>query len=196
MSESAADLPTIHPRDRQEWRTWLEEHHATSSGVWLISFKKGTGQPRVTYDEAVEEALCFGWVDSRSKALDERRSMQLFTPRKPGSTWCRSNKERVAVLIEQGRMARAGLDKVEAAQRDGSWNKLDAIEALTVPPDLEQALAANPVAARHFEAFSNSAKKNILGWIQSAKRPETRRKRIEVTVTLAAQNKNAHLPRQ
>jgi uncharacterized protein YdeI (YjbR/CyaY-like superfamily) len=196
MSEPAADLPTFHARDRQEWRSWLEEHHATSSGVWLISWKKGTGQPRVTYDEAVEEALCFGWVDSRSKALDERRSLQLFTPRKPGSSWCRSNKERVAVLIEQGRMTPAGLDKVETAQRDGSWSRLDAIEALTVPPDLDQALAANPAAAEHFEAFSNSAKKNILGWIQSAKRPETRRKRIEETVTLAAQNMKANQPRQ
>ena len=182
--------------DRRAWREWLEQHHAGSSGVWLIYYKKESGKPRVPYDEAVEEALCFGWVDSRPNVLDDERYMQLFSPRKPGSPWSRLNKRRVERLIAQGLMAPAGMAAIEAAKRDGSWDVYDAIEDLTVPDDLRAALAANDEARAYFDAFSPTSKKNILWWIASARRPETRAKRIEETVRLAAQNIKANHYRQ
>ncbi len=186
----------FYARDRAEWRDWLEQNHAASRGVWLVYYKKGSGRPRVPYGEAVEEALCFGWVDSRPNALDDERYMQLFSPRKPGSPWSKLNKQRVERLTRQGRMAPAGLEKVEAAKRDGSWGKWDAIEELVVPKDLEEALNTDGAAAEHFRAFSASSKKNILWWIESAKRPETRRKRVGETVALAAKNVKANHYRQ
>lgn len=148
------------------------------------------------YAEAVEEALCFGWIDSRPNALDAERAMQLFTPRRAKSPWSRLNKERVARLIRDGRMAPAGLAAVEAARRDGSWDAYDVVEALTIPDDLARALAANAEAEMNFTAFSASSKKNILWWIASAKRPETRARRVAETVELAAQNRKANHWRQ
>ncbi|MDX1991199.1 MAG: YdeI/OmpD-associated family protein [bacterium] len=183
-------------RDRQEWRSWLEANHTTSPGVWLIYYKKNSGQPRVAYDEAVEEALCFGWIDSQPNAIDDERYMQLFSPRKPKSPWSKLNKQRVERLIEQGLMTEAGMKMVEASRADGTWNSYDAIEELTVPDDLAEALAENDDARKHFEAFSPSSRKNILWWIESAKRPETRQKRIDETVRLAAQNIKANHYRQ
>jgi uncharacterized protein YdeI (YjbR/CyaY-like superfamily) len=185
-------LETFYAKDRKEWRAWLERNHQTSPGVWLIYYKKNSGKSRVPYDEAVEEALCFGWIDSRPNALDDERYMQIFSPRKPKSVWSKLNKQRVEALIQQGLMTEAGLQKIELAKQDGSWNKLDAIEELEIPEDLKNALEANEPANTYFNAFSNSSKKNILWWIESAKRPETRLKRIEETVTLAAQNKKAN----
>lgn len=187
---------TYHAKTRAEWRAWLETHHSTETGVWLISYKKETGKPRVEYHEAVEEALCFGWVDSRPNSIDDERFMQLYSPRKAGSPWSKLNKERVAALIAKGLMAPAGLARVEAARADGSWGALDAVEELTVPTDLKSALSAVPEAERNFRGFSNSSKKNILWWIASAKRPETRAKRIAETVELAAQNIKANHYRQ
>jgi uncharacterized protein YdeI (YjbR/CyaY-like superfamily) len=183
---------SIHPKSRAEWRRWLETHHSQDNGVWLISYKKATGKPRMEYDEAVEEALCFGWIDSKPRKLDEERSMLWLAPRKPGTGWSRHNKERVAKLIESGMMAPAGLARVEAAQQDGSWHALDAVEALEIPPDLGRELADAPVAKQYFEAFPRSAKRAILEWIAGAKRPETRAKRIAETVRLAAQNTRAN----
>jgi uncharacterized protein YdeI (YjbR/CyaY-like superfamily) len=136
----------------------------------------------------VQEALCFGWIDGRRKVLDPEHTGLLVTPRKAGSTWAASNKTRVDQLIAAGRMTPAGLAKVEAAKRDGSWTLLDDIDALKIPDDLRAALARNPSARRHFEAFPSSAKKMILFWIISAKRPETRQRRIIETVALAAEN--------
>lgn len=178
---------------RAEWRGWLQEHYATSKGVWLISYKKSAGKPRVSYEQAVEEALCFGWIDSKQKYLDEERSMLWFSPRKPGSAWSTLNKTRIARLIEQGLISEAGMEKIKAAKKDGSWNIYDALEALQIPDDLEVALAGSPEAQQHFNAFTNSAKRQILLWLQSAKRSETRSKRIEETVTLAAENKRPGL---
>jgi len=177
-------------RDRHEWRGWLHAHHATATGVWLISYKKASGQPSVPYAEAVEEALCFGWIDSRANALDDLRHVQLFTPRKPKSPWSRPNKERVARLTEQGLMMEAGLAAVAAAQRNGQWTVYDAIKELRIPDDLAQALAANEAAQRHFAAFSASVQKQILWWIVSAKRAETRANRIAQVVAAATQNTN------
>ena len=183
---------SIHPKNRVEWRAWLEQNHTRTQGVWLVSYKKGTGKPRFEYDESVEEALCFGWIDSKPNKLDQERSLLWFAPRKRGTGWSKLNKERVERLIEQGLMMPAGLTKVEAAKEDGSWNALDAIEALEIPPDLEEALIAYSEAKQNFEAFPRSAKRGILEWIVSAKKPETRAKRVTETAQMAAQNLRAN----
>lgn len=182
------DLPTVTPADRAAWRAWLEANHATAAGVWLVFYKKGSGQPTITYDEMLDEALCFGWIDSKAVSLDERRYKQLITPRKPKGVWSGINKAKVEKLVAEGRMTEAGLAAIERAKANGAWTALDAVEALTIPEDLAAALAADADAARHFAAFNPSSKKNILFWIASAKRPETRQKRIAETVALAAKN--------
>jgi uncharacterized protein YdeI (YjbR/CyaY-like superfamily) len=186
----------IHPLTREEWRAWLEKNHTRREGVWLVSYKKATGKPRFAYEEAVEEALCFGWVDSKGNKLDSERSMLWFAPRKPGTGWSRPNKQRVERLIETGQMAPAGLAKVEAAKKDGTWNLLDGVESLEIPPDLQKELDANPAASQYFEAFPRSIKRGILEWILHAKKPETRARRIEETARLAAQNIRANQWRQ
>jgi uncharacterized protein YdeI (YjbR/CyaY-like superfamily) len=189
MSKFDEQLSTFSAKNRHEWRDWLEKNHLISSGVWLIYYKKGSEKASVSYEEAVEEALSFGWIDSKVNSLDEERYMQIFTPRKPRSSWSKLNKQRVEKLIEAGLMTRAGLDKVEAAKRNGSWNTLDAVENKQVPADLIEALASSQKARDCFMAFSDSSKKIIIRWIEDAKRPETRKMRIEKTVSLAAENK-------
>lgn len=183
---------SVHPKTRQEWRSWLEENHTRGEGVWLITYKKSTGKPRVEYDEAVEEAVCFGWIDSKAGTVDDERSRLWMSPRKPRTGWSKSNKERIERLIAAGRMAPAGLAKIEAAKEDGSWTALDAVEALEIPHDLAAALAAHPPAAGHFEAFPRSVKRSILEWISHAKTAGTRSKRIEETARLAADNVRAN----
>ena len=190
MTEPPAN--SIHPETRLAWRIWLEQNHTRLKGVWVISYKKNAGKPRFEYDEAVEEALCFGWIDSKPNKLDHERSMLWFAPRKPGTGWCRINKERAERMIAAGLMAPAGLAKIEVARKDGSWNSLDAIEALEIPTDLEQALSAYPSAQGNFEAFPRSVKRGILEWISNAKTPVTRAKRIEETARLAGQNLRAN----
>lgn len=154
-------------------------------------YKQDSGKPRVPYADAVEEALCFGWIDSRPNKIDDERYMQLFTPRKAGSAWSRINKTRVARLIEQGRMTAAGLAKIEAARGDGSWARLDAAEAFEMPADLEAALAADPEARRQYEAFPPSTRKGLLYWVASARRAETRARRIAEVVRGAAEGSRA-----
>ncbi|MBY0459835.1 MAG: YdeI/OmpD-associated family protein [Gemmataceae bacterium] len=183
---------SVQPASRAAWRAWLEANHTQTEGVWVVTYKKAANKPRLTYDEMVEEALCFGWVDSKPGKLDDARTMLYFAPRKPRSGWSKPNKERVARLIEAGLLAPAGLAKIEAAQKDGSWSALDAVEALEVPADLATALAALPNATELFDAFPRSVKRGILEWIASAKKPETRTKRVEETATLAAENKRAN----
>jgi len=190
VSKLNNEFPTFCPNSREEWRKWLEINHLTSSGVWLIYYKVKSGKPSVRYSEAVKEALCFGWIDSKVKSLDAERYMQIFTPRKPNSVWSKLNKQYIEELIEQALITKAGLEKIAIAKQNGAWNSLDAIEALTIPLDLKQGLEANKTAKDYFEAFSNSSKKNILFWIESAKRPETRLKRIQQTVNSAVQNKS------
>ena len=187
---------STHPKSRAAWRKWLETNHARAEGVWLISYKKATGKPRLTYDEGVEEALCFGWIDSKPGKLDEERSMLWFAPRKSGTGWSKLNKERVDKLIQAGSMASAGLARVESAKTDGSWNALDSVDALEIPPDLAKALSRNKTAKVYFDAFPRSVKRAILEWISTAKRPETRAKRIEETVTKAEKNIRANQWRQ
>lgn len=183
---------SFHAHSRAEWRAWLEAHHRRTEGLWLITYKKATGRPRPEYEEIVEEALCFGWIDSKPNKLDDERTMLWLAPRKPKSGWSEPNKIRVARLIASGAMTGAGLAVVETAKRDGSWQALDAVEALEIPADLHAALQAHPPAAAHFDAFPRSVKRGILEWIGNAKRAETRAGRIEQTATLAANNQRAN----
>jgi uncharacterized protein YdeI (YjbR/CyaY-like superfamily) len=193
MSEPiAAPANSVHPLSRDEWRAWLEENHGRPEGIWLVTWKKATGKPRIEYDDAVEEALCFGWVDSKPNKLDAERSLLWFAPRKRGTGWSRPNKERVERMVAAGKMAPAGMALVEAAQADGSWSKLDDVENLEVPADLAAALASYPQAAQHWEAFPRSAKRGILEWILNAKTEPTRARRIDETARLAAENKRAN----
>jgi uncharacterized protein YdeI (YjbR/CyaY-like superfamily) len=178
-------------RDREEWREWLAANHATSSGVWLVMQKKGSPHPGPTYDEAVEEALAFGWIDSTTNRLDAASFKQYFSPRKARSAWAASNKARVERLIADGRMKPAGLAAVEAAKRDGSWSILDRIDSLEVPEDLREALDERPGARAGFDGLPASARKMALYWIATAKRPETRAVRIAKTVTDAAEGRAA-----
>lgn len=187
---------SVQVKNRAEWRQWLEENHTRKEGVWLVTFKKASGKPHLAYAEAVEEALCFGWVDSKGNKLDDERTMLWYAPRKPGSGWSKLNKTRVAKLVADGLMAPAGIAKIEAAKQDGSWNALDKVEALEIPPDLKRALSANKDAKQYFELFPRSVKRAILEWISNAKRPETRANRIAETVESAAKNIRANQWRQ
>jgi len=177
---------------RAGWHAWLDAHHATSRGVWTVTWKRRSGGPYVPYDDLVEEALCFGWVDSLGRTLDERRWQLLMTPRKVGSGWSRPNKERIERLTAAGLMAPAGAAVVAAAQADGSWSSLDAVEDLIEPDDLRAALDASPDARRHWDDFPRSAKRGILEWIMQAKRDETRARRIRETAEQAARNERAN----
>lgn len=189
------DLPAdaFHPLTLGDWRTWFETHHAGSKGVWLVTYKKATGKPRIDYDEAVAEALCWGWIDSVTRSLDAERAMLRYSPRKKGSGWSRSNKERLVRLEAEGRIQPAGRAVIDAAQADGSWTKLDEVENRMVPPDLAAEFAHHPDAARFFDAFPPGEKRRILEWIVQAKTPATRAKRIEETARLAQDNVRANL---
>jgi uncharacterized protein YdeI (YjbR/CyaY-like superfamily) len=191
-ASTKAPANSVHPETRAQWRAWLEANHARCEGTWLVTFKKATGKPRVDYDDAVEEAICFGWIDSKVNKLDEARSLLWFAPRKPGTGWSALNKARVERMLAAGLMAAAGLAKIEAARADGTWNKLDRVEALEIPPDLARAFEVFASAAANFDAFPRSAKRGILEWIEIAKKPETRAKRVEETARLAADNIRAN----
>jgi uncharacterized protein YdeI (YjbR/CyaY-like superfamily) len=180
------------PVDLAAWRAWLEDNHGRAAGVWLVTWRAHTGRTRVSYDEAVEQALCFGWVDSRPRALDADRTMLWFSPRKRGSGWSRPNKERVQRLLAAGRVAPAGLAVLEAAKADGSWTMLDAVEDLVVPDDLAAALDARPGAREQWEAFPRSVRRGILEWIVQAKRAPTREKRVTETADKAAAGERAN----
>jgi uncharacterized protein YdeI (YjbR/CyaY-like superfamily) len=178
----------VGPFGRAGWREWLIANHASSGGVHLVSWREGSGRTSVPYADAVEEALCVGWVDSVAGKLDEQRGLQWFSPRRSRSGWARSNKERVERLIAAGQMLPAGLAAIEEAKRNGTWTMLDDVENLVVPHDLAAALDATPGAHAYWDAFSRSPKRAILEWIAQAKRPETRAKRIAETVENAARN--------
>ena len=190
------EFSDFHPLNHGEWRDWLAENYAKSPGIWFVYFKKQTSKPRVTYDEAVKEALCFGWIDSLPRKFDEERSKLLFTPRKPKSVWSKLNKTRIEKLIKNGLMTDSGLVKIEAAKKDGSWNILDDSDNLKMPPDLVQELKAEKEAEKSFNAFSDSVKRTILAWIGNAKRAETRKARIIKTVEMAKQNKRANFDKE
>ena len=172
--------PVVAPNTMTEWRRWLRANHAAAQGVWLRFPGRSVAKMPIGYDEAVEEALCYGWIDGQLKPIDDRSSMIRFTPRRAGSHWARSNRDRAERLIAVRRMKPAGLAKVEAAKRDGSWSMLEAVERLEVPPDLRRALGARGV--RRFAALTNGKKREHLYALVTAKRPATRAKRIEAIV--------------
>ncbi len=185
------DAPHVEADDRVTWRAWLEANHATSTGAWLVTWRARSGHARLDYEAAVEEALCFGWVDSTGGRVDDDRGRLYFAPRKPRSGWAATNKARTERLIEAGLMAPAGLAAIERAKANGSWEVLDSVERLEVPDDLAAALAARPRAEEHFAAFPPSARKMALTWVALAGRPETRASRVQQIADSAARNERA-----
>jgi uncharacterized protein YdeI (YjbR/CyaY-like superfamily) len=182
------DAPHVHADDRATWRAWLEANHASARGAWLVTWRARSGRRGLDYEAAIEEALCFGWVDSTGGRYDDDRGKLYFAPRKPRSVWAASNKARVDRLIEAGRMMPAGLAVIEQAKANGSWEILDSVERLEVPDDLAAALAAAPPASANFAAFTPSARKMLLGWVATAVRAETRAARIARIAEAAARN--------
>jgi len=168
----------VQPKSRKAWRAWLQKHHATSSGILLVYTKKHTGLSSLDWDEAVEEALCFGWIDSKRLPLDGDFFLQTFTPRKPKSRWSGLNKKRVATLVKTGLMTPAGQKAIDLAKKTGTWAALDHVDALVIPPDLKEALAKAPAAAARLKTLTVSRQKQFLYFLNDAKREETRVKRI------------------
>ena len=185
MSSFDSELHEIHPKTPAGWRSWLQKNHTTSDGVWLIYYRASTGNRRLSWEEAVREALCCGWIDSKAKSIDDERYKQTFTPRKPKSVWSKINKQHIAELTELGLMSDAGLRAVDVAKKNGAWTFLEPLDALIVPADLESALQRSDSARDAYEALSNSAERAVLYPLYSAKREATRAKRLaDVLVAL------------
>ncbi|MEZ0235739.1 MAG: YdeI family protein [Actinomycetota bacterium] len=180
--------------DRAAWRRWLSSHHR-GAAVWLVIHKKGSRSGSLVYEDAVLEALCFGWIDSKANSLDDERYRLWMAPRKPKSVWSAVNKQRIDSLLDAGLITTAGLATIEAAKADGSWNALDRSDALLVPDDLVEAFERHAGSRANWDGFPPSARKQILWWIYSAKREETRATRVERTASLAALNERANQPR-
>ena len=180
------EIETYCPKSRTDWRKWLEKNHQSKQSVWLVYFKSSTKVASVSWSEAVDEALCFGWIDSTKKTIDKDRYMQYFSRRKPNSTWSKINKEKVAKLIQNNLMTKAGFDSIETAKQNGTWLLMDDIEKLIIPEDLRMALNKNESSMDFFQSQSKSIKKSMLHWVVIAKRIETRKKRIAEIARLAA----------
>jgi len=177
-------------RSRRQWRAWLEENHAAAKELWVIFYKKHTGKASVTYAEAVEEALCFGWIDGIIKRIDDEKHMRRFSPRRENSMWSELNKQRVRKLIEEGRMTEAGLARVTQAKQNRQWDNAALQEPRPqVPPELQKALARSVQARRNFESLAPSYRRQFIYWIAAARRDETRRRRTAEAIELLAQNK-------
>ena len=175
------------PKSKQEWRDWLEENHQKEQSVWLVYYKAATKVPSLSWSDAVDEALCFGWIDSTKKTIDKERYMQYFCKRKPNSNWSKINKDKVDRLIKTGQMTKAGLKSIETAKENGSWTYLDSIEELIIPEDLAKELTNIKNAFEYFNGLSSSDKKILLYWVYSAKRAETRQQRILTIATSASE---------
>lgn len=179
----------LYVTNRKEWREWLKKNHNKKETIWLIYYKKHTGKPRIPYDDAVEEALCYGWIDSTVKRIDEETFMQKFTPRKKNSIWSKLNKKRVEKMTKAGKMRKAGMDKIDEAKRNGEWDAANAIkDDVEIPLALEQALNRNRKAKDNFDNFAPSYRRNYILWVANAKRHETIDKRIEEVVKRAEKN--------
>ena len=173
------------PRNRAHWRNWLENNHARANEVWLVFVKQHTGRANVSYNDAVEEALCFGWIDSVKRSIDDDHYMHRFTPRKSNSRWSKSNKVRAERMLEAGRMAPAGKRSVEQAKSSGQWTEVtDARASFSMPPELSRRLQQNPKASEYFEALAPSYQRQYIAWIATAKRPDTRKRRLDETMEL------------
>ena len=191
-TEKKGDSVAVYAKNRNEWRKWLEQNHAKENNTWLIMYNKSSGIPTLSNEEAVEEALCFGWIDSKANKRDSESKYQYFAKRKPKSAWSKINRDRVTKLKKAGKMTPAGQAMIDLAKKSGTWTALEDIDSITIPSDLQTALMRNKTAMKNFEAFPPSSKKIILLWISTAKKHETRQQRIEQTVTLAAQNIRAN----
>lgn len=187
------DVEEYCPLNQSEWRKWLQKNHGKKKAVWLIYFKKKSPDHNLTWSKAVDEALCFGWIDSTARPIDEEKYKQYFSRRKPKSNWSKINKDKVKLLIDQGLMEEAGYKSIEIAKENGSWTILDAIEALIVPTDLSKELAKHDGSAEYFDSRTKSVKKLLLHWVVSAKREETRQKRIQ---EIAENASNGLVPKQ
>src|SRR5215213_4250825 len=186
-------MPIVALPSREAWAAWLDEHHTDSAGVWLTLRKKGAGEPGVSYADAVEVALCYGWIDGQAGKLDERFWLQRFTPRRPRSIWSRVNRDRALALIARGEMKPAGLREVERARADGRWEAAyQPPSTMTVPDDLQQALANNPAAEEFFATLNSTNRYAILPRIHTAKKLETRARRIETFVAMLAEGKKLY----
>lgn len=174
-------------KNRDEWREWLLKNHLEAQSIWVVYYKKGSNKDSISYAEAVEEALCFGWIDSKAKPIDEEKYKQFFSKRKPKSVWSKLNKERIEKLESQNLIMPAGYKMIEIAKENGYWNLLDEAEAWIVPEDLESAFSTSPEAREYFIGLSKSDRRNILQWLVLARRPETRQNRINEIAELAAQ---------
>jgi uncharacterized protein YdeI (YjbR/CyaY-like superfamily) len=179
------------PATIDEWSAWLAAHHADTPGVWLVTPKASSGRRTFDYEDAILEALRYGWVDSTQRTVDEERTMMWYAPRRRGSVWTRNNKQRVARLEAEGRMEPAGAAAVAAAQHSGMWTLMDDVEDLVVPDDLGAALDRYDGARDHWERFPPSARKQMLAWVVLAKRPTTRQDRIDEIVRRAAKGERA-----
>ncbi len=181
------EIELFYPASPHEWRHWLKENHISKQSVWLVYYKKKSGMPTISWSEAVDEALCFGWIDSKAKPVDEEKYIQFFSKRKAGSTWSKVNKEKVKKLIAAELMTQAGSESIERAKQIGSWTILDDVEELIIPKDLEKEFKTKPGSKNFFLSLSKSVKKAMLQWLVLAKQQETRQKRISELAELASQ---------
>ncbi len=188
MAKVLDELEQYYAKDRKAWRKWLEKNHAKSRGVWLVYYKKNSDKTRVDYADAVEEALCFGWIDSTHRPRNEESSMQSFMPRKEKSNWSRLNKQRVEKLEKEGLMTEAGRRSIEIAKANGSWTVLDDVEDMVIPEELEKAFAKNKTAKKNFDAMSMSVRKQFLYRLNNTKTPETRKQRVADIIRLTKAN--------
>lgn len=189
MTHIEKDIDLFYPANRKEWRVWLKKHHDQKQSVWLVFYKQKSGMATISWSDAVDEALCFGWIDSKKKPVDEEKYIQFFSKRKAQGTWSKINKQKIEQLIAGGLMMPAGFASIEAAKQNGSWVILDNVEELEIPEDLELAFSVHPGSGDFFLSLSRSVKKSILQWLVLAKRPETRQKRIAEVAELAAQKR-------
>jgi uncharacterized protein YdeI (YjbR/CyaY-like superfamily) len=184
---------TLYVTSRDEWRAWLAKHHESETELWLIYYKKHTGRPRISYDDAVEEALCFGWVDSIVKKIDDDKFSQKFTPRRDFTKWSALNIQRVRKLIKEGRMTKAGLAKIDLAtvreQQAPERTKGDP----EIPQLVKQALMARPRAWENFQKLAPSYRRNYIGWVMAGKKEETRVRRLREAISLLEENKKLGL---
>ncbi len=187
------DSEVFYPTSLAEWRKWLVENHLSKQSVWLVFYNKSSEKRSITWSEAVDVALCFGWIDSKKIKIDQETSHQFFSKRKPNSTWSKINKEKVGHLIEKGLMTQAGVDIINIAKQNGSWTILDEVEELIIPNDLEEAFKKHKDSKDYFLGLSKTIRKMMLQWIVLAKRPETRQKRID---EIAKQAEKKQKPKQ
>lgn len=181
------EIETFCPASQKDWRQWLTKNHSTKQSVWLVYHKKISNVPSISWSQTVDEALCFGWIDSTARPIDEHTFMQFFCRRKPKSMWSKINKAKVELLIREGLMTKAGFDSIAIAKQNGSWTILDAAEGLKIPKDLTAAFKTQRGSKAFFLSLSRSVRKSMLQWLVLAKRPETRQKRIEEIALLAGQ---------